>query len=151
MNKEDAHVHSGILLSHKKSDIMPFAAIWMDLEIIMVQLSHLYMSNGKTIALTNGKIIALTIWTFVGKVMSLLFNMLSRFVIAFLPMGQVSLNFMVVSPSTVIWEPKKIKSITASTFSPFICHEAYSMKRLKQRVYRAEVIVQTESWKLNQS
>ena len=75
---------------------MPFAAIWMDLEIIMVQLSHLYMTNGKTIALANGKIIALTIWTFVGKVMSLLFNTPSRFVIAFLPMGQVSLNFMVV-------------------------------------------------------
>jgi len=61
----------------KKKEIIPFAATEIDLEIIMVQLSHLYMTIGKTIALT--------IWTFVGKVMSPLFNMLSRFVITFLP------------------------------------------------------------------
>ena len=81
----------------------------------MVQLSHLYMTTGKTIALT--------IWTFVGKVMSLLFNMLSRFVIAFLPRSKRLLISWLQSPSTVISEPKKIKSVTISTFSPSICLE----------------------------
>ena len=79
----------------------------------MVQLSHLYM--------TPGKIIALTIWTFVGKVMSLLFNMLSRFVIAFLPRSKCLLTSW--SPSTMILEPKKIKPAIVSIFSPFIQHE----------------------------
>jgi len=81
----------------------------------MVQLSYLYMTTGKTIALT--------IWTFVGKVMSLLFNMLSRFVIAFLPRSKHLLISWLQSPSTVILEPKKIKSTTASTFSPSVCLE----------------------------
>ena len=70
-----------------------------------------------------GKTIALTIWSFVGKVMSLLFNTLSRFVIAFLPRSKRLLISWLQSPSTVILEPKKIKSVTVSNFPPYICHE----------------------------
>ena len=81
----------------------------------MVQPSHLYVITGKTIALT--------IQTFVGKVMSLLFNVLSRFVIAFLPRSKCLLISWLQSPSTVILEPKKIKSVTVSIVSPSICHE----------------------------
>ena len=81
----------------------------------MVQLSHLYMTIGKTIALTT--------WTFVDKVMSLLFNMLSRFVIAVLPRSKCPLILWLQSPSAVILEPKKIKSVTVSIVSPSICHE----------------------------
>ena len=81
----------------------------------MVQLSHLYLTIGKTIALT--------IRTFVGKVMSLLFNMLSSFVIAFLPRSKCLLILWLQAPSTVILEPKKIKSVTVSTFFPSVCHE----------------------------
>ena len=80
-----------------------------------VQLSHLYMTAGKTLALT--------IWSFVGKVMSLLFNTLSRFVIDFLPKSKCLLISWLQPPSAVILEPKKIKSVTVSTFSPFTCHE----------------------------
>ena len=76
----------------------------------MVQLSHPYV--------TTGKIIALTVQAFVGKVMSLLFNTLSRFVIAFLPRSKHLLISWLQSLSTVILEPKKVKSATASTFSP---------------------------------
>ena len=78
-----------------------------------VQLSHPYM--------TTGKIIALTRWTFVGKVMSLLFNMLSRLVITFLPRSKCLLISWLRSPSAVILEPKKIKSFTVSIVSPSIC------------------------------
>ena len=70
-----------------------------------------------------GKIIALTKWTFVGKVMSLLFNMLSRFVITFLPSSNCLLISWLQSPSAVILEPKKMKSVTVSIVSPSICHE----------------------------
>ena len=84
----------------------------------MVQFLHLYMTTGKTISLT--------IQTFVGKVMSLLSNMLSRFVIAFLPRSKHLLISWLQSPSTVILEPKKIKSASISTFSPSICHEVMS-------------------------
>ena len=80
-----------------------------------VQLSHLYMTTGKTIALTIG--------TFVSKVMSLLLNMLSRFVITFLPRSRRHLISWLQSLSAVILEPKKRKSVTASTFSPPIFHE----------------------------
>ena len=81
----------------------------------MVPLSYLYMTTGKTIALMRQ--------IFVGKVMSLLFNMLSRLVIAFLPRSKrLSLSWL-QSPSVVILEPKKIKSATVSTVSPSICHE----------------------------
>ena len=80
----------------------------------IVQLSHPYMTTGKTIALTS--------WTFVGKVMSLLFNMLSRFIIAFLPRSKCLLISWLPSPSAVIMEPKKIKSVTVSIVFPSICH-----------------------------
>ena len=81
----------------------------------LVQLSHPYMTTGETISLT--------IQTFVGKVMSLPFNMLSRCVIAFLPRGKCLLISWLQSPSTVILAPKKIKYATASTFSFSICHK----------------------------
>ena len=81
----------------------------------MVQLSHPYMTSGKTIALT--------VWAFVSKVMFLLFNTLPRFVIAFLPRSKHLLILWLQSPSAVILEPKKIKSVTVSIVSPSICHE----------------------------
>ena len=81
----------------------------------MVQLSHLYMTTGKTMALTR--------WTFVGKAMSLLFNMLSRLLIAFLPRSKRLLISWLQSPSAVILEPPKIKSVTVSIVSPSICRQ----------------------------
>ena len=81
----------------------------------MVQLSHPYMTTGKTVALTR--------WTFVGKEISLLFNTLSRFVIAFLPRRKHLLISWLQSPSAMILELPKIKSVTVSTVSPSICHE----------------------------
>ena len=81
----------------------------------MVQLSHLYTTTGKTIALTG--------WIFVGKVTSLLLNMLSRFVIAFLPRSKCLLISGLQSLSAVTLEPRKIKSATVSIFSPSISHE----------------------------
>ena len=71
--------------------------------------------------MTTGKIIALTRWTCVGKVMSLLFNMLSRLIIAFLPRCKCLLISWLQSPSAVILEPKKTKSVTVSIVSPFVC------------------------------
>ena len=72
--------------------------------------------------MTTGKTIALTIWTFVSKVLPLFFNMLSRFVMAFLPRSKCLLISWLQSPSAVILEPKKIKSVTVSIVSPSICH-----------------------------
>ena len=86
------------------------ASIFQCSAFFMVQFSHPYMTTGKTIALT--------LWTSVGKVTSLLFNMLSRFVIAFLPRSMCLLISWLQLPSAVILELKKIKSVTASTFSP---------------------------------
>ena len=88
--------------------------LWLS-AFFMVQLSHPYMTTGKTIALT--------IWTFVGKVMSLLFYILSRLVIAFLPRSKHLLISQQQSPSAVILEPKKIKSVTVSIVSPSLWHE----------------------------
>ena len=85
----------------------------------MVQRSHLYMTTGKTIALAIG--------TFDGKVMSLLFNMLSRLVIAFLPRSKRLLISWLQSPSAVILKSKKIKSLTVSIVSPSICHEVMGL------------------------
>ena len=80
-------------------------------------------SVGSNSHMTPGKTIALTIWTFVGKVLSLLFNMLSRFIVAFLPRSKHLLISWLQSLSTVIFELKKIKFVTVSIFSPSICHE----------------------------
>ena len=78
--------------------------------------------------MTIGKTIGLTRWAFVGKVMSLLFNMLSRFVIAFLQRNKCLLISWLQSPSTVILEPKKIKSVSISIVSPSICHEVMELQ-----------------------
>ena len=91
------------------------ASILLCSAFFIVQLSHSYVTTGKTIALTRR--------TFVGKVMSLLFNMLSRLVIAFLPRSKHLLILWMQSPSAVILETPKIKSATVSTVSPSICHE----------------------------
>ena len=87
--------------------------------LFIIQLSHPYMTTGKTTALTR--------WTLVGKVMSLLFNILSRFVIAFLSRSKSLLISWLQSLSTVLLELKKIKSVTVSTVSPFICHEVLGL------------------------
>ena len=81
----------------------------------MVQPSHPYMTTGKTIAVTSR--------TFVGKVMSVLFNMLFRLVMAFLPRSKRLIISWLQSPFVVILEPKKIKSVTVSIVSPSICHK----------------------------
>ena len=94
------------LLQHHSSK----ASILQRSAFFIVQFSHPYMTTGKTIALTR--------WTFVGKVMSLLFNMLSRLVIAFLPRNKCLVISWLQSPSAVIFEPKKIKSFTVFIFSP---------------------------------
>ena len=77
--------------------------------------------------MTTGKTIALTRWTFVGKVMSLLFNMLSRLDVASLPRSKHLLISWLQSPSAVILEPKKIKSLTVSIAFPSICHEVMGL------------------------
>ena len=99
------------LLQHHSSK----ALILQRSAFFIVQLSHAYVTSGKTIALTR--------WTFVDKVMSLLFNMLSRLVITFLPRSKHLLISWLQSPSAVILEPRKIKSDTVSTVSPSICHK----------------------------
>ena len=99
------------LLQHHSSK----ASILRRSDFFIIQLSHPCTTTGKTIALTRQ--------TFVGKVMSLLFNMLSRLVIAFLPRSKLLLISWLQSPSAVILESKKIKSITISIVSPSICHE----------------------------
>ena len=124
--------------SNEHSGLIPFRVDWLDLFAVQgtlksllqhhsskasilqhsafftVQLSHPYMTTGKTIALTRQ--------TFVGQIMSLLFNMLSRLVITFLPRSKRLLISWLQSPSAVILEPPKIKSDTVSTVSPSISH-----------------------------
>ena len=99
------------LLQHHSSN----ASILRHSAFFTVQLSHTYMTTGKTIALTR--------WTFVGKVMSLLLNMLSRLVKTFLPRSKRLFISWLQSPSAVILEPPKLKSDTVSTVSPSICYE----------------------------
>ena len=98
------------LLQHhsSKASIFPCSALFT------VRRSHPYMTTGKTTALTR--------WTFVGKVMPVFFNMLPSFVIAFLPRAMHLLILWLKSPSAVIFEPRKMKSVRASFVSPYICH-----------------------------
>ena len=107
------------LLQHHNSKALLF---WCS-AFFTVQLPHPYMTTGKTIALTRR--------TFIGKVMSLLFNMLSRLVITFLPRSKHLLISWRQSPSAVILEPQKIKSDTVSTLSPSISHEVMFSRLLK--------------------
>ena len=127
-----------ISLSNEQSGLISFRTDWLDLLAVqgtlrllqhhsskasilqrsaffIVQLSHPYMTTGKTIALTRQ--------TFVGKVISLLLNMLSRLVVTFLLRSKHLLILWLQSPSTVILEPRKLKSDTVSTVSPSISHE----------------------------
>ena len=103
------------LLQHHSSKA---SVLWRS-AFFMVQLSHPYMSTGKTIVLT--------VWIFGSKVMYLLFNMLYRFVIAFLPRSKCLLISRLQSLSTVILETKKIKSVTVSIVSPSIYHEVMGL------------------------
>ena len=96
------------LLQHHSSE----ASILWRSAFLIAPFSYPFMTTGKTIALS--------IWTFVGKVVSLLFNTLSRIVIAFLPRSKRLFFLWLQSPSAVILEPKKIKSATVSTFSPLL-------------------------------
>ena len=102
--------HKSLLQYHSSK-----ASILLCSAFFIVQLSHPYMTTGKTVALTR--------WTFAGKVISLLLNMLSRLVITFLPRSKRLLISWLQSPSAVILEPRKIKSDTVSTASPSISHE----------------------------
>ena len=127
-----------ISLSNEYSGLISFRIDWLDLLTVQGTLKSLPQHNSKgsilwhsaffTVPLAHpyvitGKTIALTIWTFVGKVMSLLFNMLSRFVLAFLPRSKRLLISWRQSLFAVILESKKMKSVTVSSFPPSICHE----------------------------
>ena len=103
------------LLHHHSSKA---STLWRS-AFFTAQLSHPYITTGKTLDLTR--------WAFVGKVISLLFNMLSRVVITFLPRSKRLLISCLQSPSTVILEPKKIKSVIAFTFSASICLEVMGL------------------------
>ena len=103
------------LLQHHSSK----ASILQHSAFFMVQLPHPDLTTGKTIALTR--------WTFVSEVMSLLFNMLSRFVIVFFKGASIFLISWLQSPSAVILEPKKIKSVTVSIVSPSICYQVLGL------------------------
>ena len=97
------------LIHSSKASILRLSAF------LIVQLLHPYIATGKTIASTR--------WTFVGKVKSLLFNMLSRLIIDFLPRSKRLLISWLQPPSAVVFEPPKIKSLTVSIVYPSICHE----------------------------
>ena len=105
----------GTLKSFFQHHSLKASVLW-HLAFFMVQLSHLYMTTGKNIALTG--------WTFEGKVVSLLFNMLSQLVIAFLPRSKHLLISWLQSSSAVILEPKKIKSVTVSTVTTLVSNKA---------------------------
>ena len=105
----------GTLKSFLQCHSSKASILWCSV-LFKIQLSHTYITTRKTTALT--------IWTFVGKVMSLLFNMLSRLVIAFLPRSK---HLLILSPSAVILEPKIVISVTVSIVSPYIYHEVIEL------------------------
>ena len=111
------------LLQHHGSK----ASVLRHSAFFMVQLSHPYMTTGKTITLI--------IWTFLGKVMSLFSNMLFRLVIAILPRSKRLLILWLQSPSAVILEPKKVKYGTVWTLSPSVCHELMGLDAMILVVY----------------
>ena len=113
MDRLDLLAVQGTLKSLLQYHSLKASILWCS-TFFIVQLSHPYMTTGKTIALTR--------WNFTGKVMSLLFNMLSRLVITFLPRSKHLLISWLQSPSAMILEPKKVKSLTVSIGSPSICH-----------------------------
>ena len=114
MDRLDPLTVQGTLKSFLQHHSSKASIIWHS-AFFIVQLSHPYMTTEKTIALTR--------WNFVGKVMSLLFNMLSRLVITFLHKSKLLLISLLQSPSAVILKPREIKSATVSTGSPSISHE----------------------------
>ena len=132
-----------ISFSNEYSGLISFRIDWFDLPAVQGTVRSLlqYHSSKKSVlwysafftvqlshpCMTTEKTIALTIWTFVGKVMSLLFNVLSRLVIAFLPRSKRLLISWLQSPSAVILEPKKIKSLTVSIVSISICHKVIGL------------------------
>ena len=114
IDRFDLHSVQGTLKSLLQHHSSKASILWCS-AFFTVQLSNPYMTTGKTIALTR--------WTFLGKVMSLLFNMLSRLVIAFLPRSKRLLISWMQSPYAAILEPPKIKSLTVSIVFLSICHE----------------------------
>ena len=111
------------LLQHHSSKA---SILWCS-AFFIVHISHPYMTTGKTIALTRH--------TFVGKVMSLLFSMLSRLVISFLLRSKCLLVSWLQSPSSVVLEPPKIQSVTVSIVSPSICHEVMGLDAYTRKNY----------------
>ena len=108
------------LINPRDSEESSKPSVFLCSAFFMVQLSHPYVTTGKTIALT--------IQTFVSRVMSLFFNMLSRFLITLLPRSKCLLISWMQSPAAVILGPRKRKSVAASTFSPSIYHEVMGLK-----------------------
>ena len=122
------------LLQHHNSK----ASILRCSAFLIVQVSHPYMTTGKMIALTR--------WTFVDKVMSLLFNKLSKLVITFLPRSRHLLISRLQSPSALILEPPKIKPATVSIVSPYICHEVMGLDDIILIVSNVKTTVHLQSF-----
>ena len=136
-----------ISLSNEHSGLISFRADWFDLLVVQGTLKNLFQHHSLKASILQcsaflivptltsisdywKKTIALTRWTFVGKVMSLLFNMLSRLVITFLPRRKQHVNFMAAVTVCSDLEPKKIKSVTVSIVSPSMCHEVMGLNVL---------------------
>ena len=115
----------GILKSLLQHHSSKASILWCS-DFFIVQLSHSYMTTGKTIALTR--------WTFAGKGLSRFFNMLSKLAVAFLPRSKHLLISWLQSPSTVMLEPKKIKSVIVSIIYPSICHSVMGLDAMIKKM-----------------